>query len=89
MWTVRARLQALGSAARRSEETAADDRDARDAEIEQASIQGLSVREIAEDVGLSKSAVQQIILVRTAARQDRLARAAQVGGPPVTAVGGK
>jgi transposase len=83
MWTVRARLQALGSAARRSDDLAADDRDARDAAIEQASLEGLSVREIAEDVGMSKSTVQQIILKRTAARQAQLADAAGLGGPPV------
>jgi transposase len=89
MWTVRARLRALGSAARRSDDLAADDRDARDAAIEQASLEGLSVREIAEDVGLSKSTVQQIILKRTADRQAQLAHAARVDGPPQGPVGTK
>lgn len=79
MWTVtRERLQRLGTAARSAAELAEDARETRDAAIEQASTEGLSVREISHDTGLSKSAVQQIVLVRTAARQKRLREAAQV-----------
>lgn len=72
MWTVRERLQRLAAAARRSAEIAYGDRESRDAAIEQASIEGLSVRQIAYDTGLGKSAIQQIVLKRTAARQARL-----------------
>lgn len=76
MWTVRERLQRLGAAARRSDDVAKDDRETRDDAIEQASIEGLSVRQISHDVGLSPAAVHQIVISRTAARQQRLADAA-------------
>lgn len=76
MWTVRERLQRLAAAARASDDLARGDRESRDAAIEQASIEGLSVRQIAYDTGLGHSAVQQIIVKRTAARQARLEAAA-------------
>lgn len=83
MWTVRVRLRRLAVAAARSEELAAADREARDDAIEQASIEGLSVRLIAGDTGLSKSRIQAIVLDRAAQRQAGLLRAAQLDGPPV------
>jgi len=89
MWTLRQRLAGTAAAERASHVINEDDRAARDAVIEQASEAGLSVREIAQDVGLSHSAVQQIILRRTAARQAELARRTGLDGPPVGPTGTK
>jgi len=83
MWTVRERLRRLAVASARSEQLAEDDRTARDDAIEQAFLEGMSVRLIAADTGLSKSRVQAIGLERAAIRQAELARAAGVAGPPV------
>jgi hypothetical protein len=83
MWTVRVRLRRLAVAATRSEELAADDREARDESIMKALDEGLSVRVIASDTGLSKSRIQAIGVERTAARQAELERQAGLGGPPV------
>jgi transposase len=70
------RLRRLGAAAKASDDLAANDREARDAEIEQADADGLSTREISKAVGMSASRIHAIVLKRTAARQARLARAA-------------
>lgn len=83
MWTVRERMRRLAVAAARSEQLAADDRDARDKSIMEAIDEGISVRVIAADTGLSKSRIQAIGVERTAARQAELERQAQLGGPPV------
>ncbi len=66
------RVRRLSAAARHSQELAEDDREARDAAIEEAEGQGLSVREIANACGLSVGGVQGVIVKRTAARQRRL-----------------
>lgn len=76
--TVRERLRRLAAAARASQELADADREARDAEIEQADIAGLSYREIAAEVGMSAAGVQRIVLVRTAERQQRARAALQL-----------
>ncbi len=75
MQTLRERLRRLGTAVRISEELAEDDREARDAAIEEADLAGLGVRQIAKDTGLSPGRAQAIITARTAARQARQARA--------------
>ena len=87
VWTLRERLARTARAARASAMIADGDREARDAVIEQASMEGMSVRDIARDAGLPASTVQQIVLRRTAARQDELARRARLGGPPVGPTG--
>lgn len=76
--TARERLTALGTAARRSQQLADDDRAARDAEIERADLGGMSVREIAECVGLSHGHVHKVVLARTAARQEAFRNTLQV-----------
>jgi len=70
--TALGRVRALAAAANRSQQLADDDREARDAAIEEAEGQGMSVREIANASGLSVGGVQGVILKRTAARQKRL-----------------
>lgn len=79
MQTLRERLRRLGTAVRISEEIAEDDREARDAVIEEADLAGLGVRQIAKDAGLSPGRAQAIITARTAARQARQARAVGLG----------
>lgn len=76
MRTHQERLRRLGEAARASEAVAAEDRAARDAAIEEADQDHVSVREIARAVGMSPSRVHSVILERTAARQARIAAAA-------------
>lgn len=63
------RLRRLAAAARESDKVAATDRQARDAEIEEADQQGWGIREIARATGLSPGHVQRIVTTRTAARQ--------------------
>lgn len=75
---VRERLRRLAAAARASQELADVDRSARDDEIEQADLAGLSYREIAGETGLSAQRVQAIVLVRTAERQQRARQALQL-----------
>ena len=70
------RVRRLAAAARRSQQLADDDREARDAAIEEAEGEGLSVRQISDASGLSVGGVQGVILKRTAARQARLRRSA-------------
>lgn len=82
MQTLRERLRRLGAAARLSEEVAADDREARDAVIEEADLAGLGVRQIAKDVDLSPGRAQAIITARTAVRQARQARAVGLAPGP-------
>lgn len=72
--TVRERLRRLGAKAKASEEIARDDREARDQVIEEAEAQGLSVRQIAGDVGCSRPRVHQILTDRAAARQAKATR---------------
>jgi hypothetical protein len=72
------RLRRFGEASRKADAVADSARQVRDAEIEQADLHGRSVRWIAERVGLAYSTVHTIVLARTAARQDRLRRAAGV-----------
>lgn len=81
------RVKRLASAERRSAELHEGDREARDNAIEEASLAGHSVREIATAAGMSVSRVQTIVIGRQAERQDRLAKAAQVGGVPQGPVG--
>lgn len=69
------RLRRLGAAAKTAAQTAEDAREARDAAIEEASF-SYSTRWIARHTGLSPSAVHDIVIRRTAARQAALARAA-------------
>jgi AraC-like DNA-binding protein len=80
---LRERLRRLGAAARAAEQLAQDAREGRDAEIEQADVAGLGIRQIATDVGMSPSRVQRIVLERTAARQAGQARAVGLGQGPV------
>lgn len=63
------RLARLAAAARLSGQLAADEREARDAAIEEADQAGVKIREIARQTQLSPGHVQRIILQRTAARQ--------------------
>lgn len=63
------RLRRLAAAVRASEATAADDRDARDTEIEEADQERMGIREIARATDLSPSQVMRIVARRTAARQ--------------------
>jgi ABC-type phosphate/phosphonate transport system ATPase subunit len=63
------RLAALAEAARLSAQLAEDDREARDAAIEEADRLGMGIREIARYTRLSPGHVQRIITARTAARQ--------------------
>lgn len=63
------RLHALAVACRASEATAADDREARDAEIDEADREGMGIREIARATALSPSQVQRIIARRAMDRQ--------------------
>lgn len=72
-------LRRLGAAARQSAKLAEEDREARDAAVEEAERDGMSVREIARRVDLSVSTVHGILVVRAAARQERLRRAAGLG----------
>ena len=72
------RLRRLGDAARESQAIAEEDRQARDAAIEAASLDNMSSRDIARHVGLRPSSVHHIIVTRTAARQARLLRATGV-----------
>jgi len=74
----RERLRRLGSAARASAELAGADREARDGAIEEADLAGLSVREISQDVGVSPTRVQAVILARAATRQARQREALQL-----------
>lgn len=69
---IRTRLTRLGDATRAAEQMLEDARNNRDAEIEQANLQGLSVREIATATGMSTARVQRVIIERAAARQARL-----------------
>ena len=69
------RLRRLACAARESEKLAAEDREARDREIEQAEQDGMSIREIGRVCGLAPSTVLGIVVKTTADRQARLARA--------------
>lgn len=66
---IRVRVRRLAAAARISDRLATDDREARDAAIEQAAADGFSVREIAGDAQMSPSRIQQILIRRAAARQ--------------------
>lgn len=77
--TTEERLRRLGAAAAAAQAAADDAREARDAAIEQADMDGLSPRRIAALVGLSRSGVRQVIADRTAARQERIRRAAGLG----------
>lgn len=70
------RLRRLGRASQRAEELAEDARAARDAAIEDADRERLSVRQIAALVGLSRARVAGVIQERTAARQAHLTRPA-------------
>jgi hypothetical protein len=67
---IRTRLRRLGTKAATSEQLAADDREARDAAIEEAEhVHGLTIRQIAEEVGLSRQRVHRVVLDREAVRQ--------------------
>lgn len=67
------RLGALGEAARVSAQVAADDREARDREIEEAdAVDGMPIREIARATGLAASHVAKVLNRRTAERQAAL-----------------
>jgi DNA-directed RNA polymerase specialized sigma24 family protein len=70
------RLRRLGAAAEAAQAAWEDAREARDAAIEQADLEGIKPQRIAELVGLSRSAVRNVIRDRTAARQERIRRAA-------------
>jgi hypothetical protein len=70
------RVRRLAAAANRSQQLADDDREARDAAIEEAEGEGLSVRQISDASGLSVGGVQGVIVKRTAARQARLRKGA-------------
>jgi hypothetical protein len=70
------RLQRLAAAVRLSEDLAAADREARDAEIEAAELEGFGIRDIARATGLAPSRIQAIVIRRTAARQAALRRTA-------------
>lgn len=65
------RLARLAAAARATAKTHADDREARDTEIEAADRDGMGLREIARATGLSPGQVQRIVAQRTARRQAR------------------
>lgn len=80
--TLLVRVRRLAAAARRSEDLATADREARDQAIEAADLAGHSVREIAREAGLSVGRVQGVIVERTAIRQADLVRAARLHGPP-------
>lgn len=73
---MREKLGRLGRAAAAAEDWAADAREARDQAIEQADLDGWSVREIADASGLSRPRVHQVVIARTAARQARATRPA-------------
>lgn len=75
---IRERVRRLALAAQRSHDVWTADREARDQAIEDADLDGLSIREIADLTGLTNQRVHQVVLERTAARQHRLARAAGV-----------
>jgi len=76
MQTLRERLRRLGEAARLADDLASDAREARDQAIEDADVAGLGIRQIAHDSGMSPGRVNTIVTQRTAARQERQARAA-------------
>lgn len=66
------RLRRLAAAARTSRDVYRTDVEARDAEIEQADVEGMGTREIARAAELSPGHVQRIIAARTAERQASL-----------------
>jgi hypothetical protein len=65
------RLRRTAAAARASEEQARDDRDTRNAVIEEADVAGIGVREIARLTDLAHTHVGRIIVKATATRQAR------------------
>ena len=71
---IRERVRRLALAAQRSHAVWEVDREARDAAIEDADLDGFSLREIADLTGLTSQRVHQVVLERTAARQHRLAK---------------
>ncbi len=70
------KLRRLGNAARQSAKLAEEDRHARDTAIEEAEQDGMRVREISRRVGLSVATVHGVLVVRAAARQEQIRRAA-------------
>lgn len=69
------RLRRLAAAALASRQIAEDDREARDAAIEEADRDGMELREIARCTNLHPSHIHHVITTRTAARQAALRRA--------------
>ena len=63
------RLAKLAEASRISAQVASDDREARDREIEEADLEGMSIREISRVTRLSPSHVAYVLNRRTAQRQ--------------------
>lgn len=76
--TVEARLIKLANAAKAAGDVAEDAKEARDAAIEEADLDGMSTKRIAKLVGLSRSGTALIIEKRTAARQAALRRGAGI-----------
>lgn len=66
------RLRRTGAAERASRAVHEDDRQARDAAIEAAHLDGMSTREIGRAVGLDASTVHNVVVRRTAERQARI-----------------
>jgi hypothetical protein len=63
------RLRRLSASAKESAKVASEDREARDAAIEEADSAGLGLREIARACDLSVSHTQRIVVATTARRQ--------------------
>lgn len=69
MGALEERLVKLSAAVRASKKVWEDDREARDAAIEEADELGLALRDIARITGMSVGHVQRIVVERTARRQ--------------------